>query len=583
MSTTQPTQQVKKLTTKKATATTADTTQVAVSQVSHATTATPVATQSKKSAKKPTTVTTTATTNTPAVSQVSHVTPVVSQTKKSAKNVSQVSQVNEVSNVSPKKSVVVETRVPNTKPSSIDYSGIGIGPSKAKNVLSYASFNSDVYKTRKAIIAAENKPFRPKPTAMKPDPEMPAQGEQTPISNLSKEFLDVINAAEQAHLQNLTSEYEKSVIKSLSSEQQDLYKKGLKEKMITMLSEDDREVYIKNNKDSMLTSLSNQEMRDYNLSFSSTFYDNFDNYCKENDSYAIGRVIKDKDGKEHERFNQWTRAMALVNKSCIRLSNKVREVLACFLDNLVLQYAHNGIVNCVNEGHSNLQLRHALNVTEGFNSRVSLDPFARTLYSYQAGLNWVETCKSLRDVSRRNTTVTASATTATTTEQDTQVVNKMPEYPKAKTEENFEGYVVDICRSLRVRLADKQTDTVEKNKYHNIKISENFKQFCSDIIHESICRIGSHLKETVSLKSVKTVNESLIYYSLRQLCNVCGIDYEPIGSDMETRLAKFTKYCEARRESRRNKRGTSDDGDSDADADVDADSDTDADENAVEY
>jgi hypothetical protein len=105
-----------------------------------------------------------------------------------------------------------------------------------------------------------------------------------------------------------------------------------------------------------------------------------------------------------------------------------------------------------------------------------------------------------------------------------------------------------------MQLANKQTDADNKLKYHNIKISENFKKFCSILIYEAILRIGEHLKEVVALKSVKTVNETLINHSLQQLCNICGVDFAPIKADMQVRLDKFEVYSAERGQTRRAKR-----------------------------
>lgn len=414
----------------------------------------------------------------------------------------------------------------NVKPAPIDYAGIGIGPAKAKKVLMNIAFNPEEYAVRMELIKAENKPVRPKPTENKPDPEMPEQGPQVPIEKLPKHVLAVVRAAEAAHAQSLLDDYEHYVVSEMGEEEREKYD-ALKKKARA----DDNFV-----------------LRDFNTKYRKGFYDGFDAYCKENDSYAIGRIVKDKDGNERERFNQWTRAMTLVNKSCIRLSNGVRDILACFLDNIVVQYATNGIINCVAEEHSNLQLRHAVAPTDTFDERVPLDAFARTLGGYQLALTWIESCRQTRDEIRDMRKKIKKG------ELQGDVVAEMPAYPDPEYEENFEGYVVEICRSVRMQLANQQSSAAEKAKYHNIKISENFKKFCSILIYESILRIGAHLKEVVKLKSVKTVNESLIYHSLQQLCNICGIDFEAIKTDMTERLAKFTKYCVERRKNRKDNR-----------------------------
>ena len=42
-------------------------------------------------------------------------------------------------------------------------------------------------------------------------------------------------------------------------------------------------------------------------------------------------------------------------------------------------------------------------------------------------------------------------------------------------------------------------------------------------------------------------------HSLRQLCNICGVDFTHMEEDINSRLLRFKKWCEERRETRRNK------------------------------
>jgi hypothetical protein len=287
------------------------------------------------------------------------------------------------------------------------------------------------------------------------------------------------------------------------------------------------------------------DLRAFNVSYNKKFYANFKSWCNDNDSYLPGKTITDRNGNVKVRFNEWTRAMALVNKSCIRLSGGVRDILACYLDNFVIQYARNGMINCVASKNSNLQLQHALTLSDDFDERVPLDAFARTFDGYQNALNWIEGCRQTKEerdelkarVKRDKIEGKIEAT--------------LPAYPDPEYDENFGGYVVDICRSVRIQLANSQKSAADKAAFHNIKISENFKKFCSIIINEAILRIGAHLKEVIALKDVKTVNENIMYHTLRQVSNICGNSFAPIEADLKTRLAKFEAWCAKRRAERK--------------------------------
>lgn len=425
---------------------------------------------------------------------------------------------------STKRQQLVKTKRPyNMKKAPIDYAGIGIGPAKVKKVLMHMAFNPVEHAVRQALKEAE-KPSVPKPTSENPNPEQPAQ---MPVSQLPANFLEVINRAEMDHMNTLRTEYENSYLSKLketNKERADMYVQAR------------NEAVSKHDESTGMFSLEK-----FNVSFDSHYYDNFTKFCQENDSYSVDRT-------DNKKFNQWTRAMALVNKTCTRLSSGVRDVLAAFLDHIVMQYARNGIQNCVNQNLSNLKLRHALLRSGDFNSVVPLDKLVRTFVGYESGHEWLISCQKARDDLREKRENLKKEKV-----KSESIASTLPDYPDPQYNENFEGYVVEICRSIKTQMAEEQKTAADKAKYLNVKISDDFKKFCSIVVYEAILRVGSHLKETVALKDVKTVNKSLMFHSLRQLCNICGIDFTPIEENMNMRLTKFKSWCEERRKNRGNK------------------------------
>ncbi len=405
----------------------------------------------------------------------------------------------------------------NLKPAPIDYAGIGIGPARVKKVLTTVALNPREAMVRRALLKAENKPVRPKPTAENPNPEMPAQGHQTPIEKLEPSALAVVREAEKAHHAALMDEYEREELKKLTEAQREAYTELRKE----------------------AAKKDNFNLHDFNLSQNKNFYAGFSAFCEANDSYQLGRKFTDDDGKEYEKYNQWTRATALINKLCTRLSSETRNILAGYLDNLVIQFAQNGLFNCLKEGRSIVQLRHALTPSEGFEERASLDPFARTLTNYQLALTWLDACRETREEARQHKA------------KGHQVETVLPSYPDPEYDEDFDGYVVDICRSVRIHMAEEQKVAAEKQKYLDASISSDFKRFCSFVIYESILRVGAVLKAEVALNNVKTVSEKLMYHALHQIHNSCGISFESFQKDLVERLARFSAWREARRKDRK--------------------------------
>jgi ribosomal protein S17E len=369
-----------------------------------------------------------------------------------------------------------------------------------------------------------------------------------PIEKLDPAVLAVVREAEKAHSDSLMEDYEREVVKKYDEAKRDAYQAARKE----------------------ASAKDNFNLHAFNLSQDKKFYDGFAAYCQENDSYLLSRKVKDEEtGEEWDKYNQWTRATALVNKLCTRLSQETRNILAGYLDNLVIQYARNGLHNCLKDNRSIVQLHHALTVSEGFNERVPLDSFARTLDNYQLALSWVEACRETREEVRQHKA------------KGHEVEAELPAYPDPEYNEDFDGYVVDLCRSVRIRMAEEQTVAANKQKYLDASISTDFKRFCSFIIYEAILRVGAILKAEVALNNVKTVSEKLMYHALHQIHNACGIDFEPVRHDLETRLEKFSKWREERRDARKakhNAKGAADDDEEEDDVPAAAEDDVVADE-----
>lgn len=399
----------------------------------------------------------------------------------------------------------------NIKPTTLDVTGIGIGPARVKAVLINEALNPREFAVRKEILRAENRSKRPRPTNDNPNPETPEQGPQIPLKDLPKDVQDVINEAEEHYKSSLYRAYENDVLSEFD--------------------DDTKNRYMEQRKNALEQSKQNSNefnLIEFNKQFNPTFYDNFETWREKNDHYA-----------NSEKYNEWTRANALVNKLCTRLSGHTRNIIASFLDCIVEQYANNGIHNCLLEERHIVQLRHALLQTEGFESRVLLHRFVSSFDQYDIALNWIEELrqtklevKALRDAGQ-------------------EVEFMLPSYPELNVDYEFEGYVSEICRSVKMRLAMSQTKEDVRSKYLNTSVSREFKKFCSYLVHEAIVRIGRCLRTTIDRLGVKTISDQMVLYILKQIHNVCGMNWEETKAIMDMRLEQFINWRVRRREERR--------------------------------
>lgn len=432
----------------------------------------------------------------------------------------------------------VTKRTHNTKPTALDIAGVCIGPARVRSVLMHTSLNPREHQVRLAIMAAENRPIRAKPTEENPNPPEPVQGPQTNIEDLPTDVLSVIREAEALHERTIREGYEREVMSNMSKDTKAQY---LDARRLAQQKE-------------------NFNLTAFNQSFDANFYDGLEQYVADNDSYVVG-----------EKYNQWTRASALVNKLTIRLSGNTRYIVAAFLDRIVEQYAYNGIHNCLLEGRHIIKPRHALTQTEGFDTRVPLDCFVKTFRNYGIGLNWIEACKEVREE------VTKFKN------EGKEVEFELPDYPDMGYDAKFDEYVGEICRSVRMRLASQEDDEEKRNSYLNTSVSKTFKRFCSDIVFEAILRIGTILRCSLQRANVKTVSDSMVRYAIEQIHNVCGMDFETVSNVISERLERFSEYRQKRKEDRRRKKNNASTEQSvDDEPEVDEDDEVDEEEEEVE-
>jgi hypothetical protein len=418
-------------------------------------------------------------------------------------------------------------RVHNTKPTNLNITGIGIGPARVKAVLINTSLNPDEFKARNIIIAAENKPKMPKPVKDKDGNlmpvEMPKQGKQTFINELDDETVKKIKEAEENHELSLRFSYERVVLDKYSKERKEDYMKKRKEYKSTNEKFD---------------------VANFNKSFDKNFYKEFAEYKLHHDSYIIGKefpVVKNsKNGKPREPYNEWTRAAALVNKLSMRLSGNTRNIIACFIDRVVEQLASNALYNCILDKRHILQLRHAIYTTPNYHERVPLSAFIETLHNYKTVLNWLNECRIVREQNK-----------VLKDNEEAQLVE--PPYPTVDYLYDFSGYVGEVCRSVRITQSESVSE-LEKEQYLETSVSYEFKRFCSDLINETILRIGSSLKLAVEREGVKTISDTMVYYIIEQIHAICGLDYKQTHKLMSSHMDTFIAWRAARKLDRVNKK-----------------------------
>lgn len=412
----------------------------------------------------------------------------------------------------------------NLKQPALMKNGIGTGTARVKSVLMHVALNPLEYRVRKAL----------QPVRTKSDDGTETVTEPLPLNKLPTEYQNLVAHAEQSYETSLRESYERQKVGShKKSESEDKFN-------VVSMSEETRKDYLakkkaavdqhtKTNKENHTDS--QFDLHKFNLSFDKNFYNQWPAFKDANDNYIVGKVYSDKNSEEpgKVKYNQWTRASALLNKLCTRVSSKTRNIIACFLDRIVEQYAANGIHNCFQEKRRIIQLRHALTEgTDGFEQRVPLHNLVQTLPAYRRAMAWVDAKLEAKEAKKTKDS-----------EETEESEDNLNFDPPTKYAYDFDSYASEICRSVKIQLAEQETDAAMKEQYINASVSREFKEFCSQVIYETILRIGAALKIDVESSGVKTISDEIVLKVLKLLHSNCGVEFASSWTVMQEKLRQY--------------------------------------------
>lgn len=418
-------------------------------------------------------------------------------------------------------------RQPNQKPTNMVSYGISIGPARVNKALIRSVLNPTEYAAIHAIKVAAGKPAtKPKPTAENPDPQMLPAVPARPVNTIDPAFWAVVQDAESKYEDLLTESYEREVISKFDEATRENYHKQRKE----------------------ATKSESFDQYTFNATFKKDFYDGLDAYIDQNDSCKDlvdekGFVVDDNgkrkvdiNGKEYQSKsnNEWSRAQKVIHKVLtLRVSAGTRIILATFLDTLVEQYIRNGLHNCKQAGYSIMHVDHALARTEGYKQRMPLDKLVMTYDCYDKADTWLAQCEAAHE--RHNKAK----------KEGKESKLEEPEYPHVQPKFMFMSYVQDLCRYVKNCLIKEQTTTEEKEKCARLNFGLDFKQFCVDVIVETIERVGKGLKLAVENHNVKTVSDKLVFDTLKSALVFCGLDYAETINTVQSKIKRYRDIKDA--------------------------------------
>ena len=132
------------------------------------------------------------------------------------------------------------------------------------------------------------------------------------------------------------------------------------------------------------------------------------------------------------------------------------------------------------------------------------------------------------------------------------------DYPKSKHEHNFDGYVSTICNNALIKFANKAKPE-DAEKLMQMSIDREVKHFCSNIVYEAIIRIGNSLRDIIGNGKVKTISDTMVRNTIRQMHVMTGVSYDAFNTHTTQAMAKFNEIRVSRRAERKAERNTTND------------------------
>lgn len=204
------------------------------------------------------------------------------------------------------------------------------------------------------------------------------------------------------------------------------------------------------------------------------------------------------------RYDELTKEQGALGRERTRFSTESSMALAVVLDELIRQLVTHAMDNVIGEDKKIIQVNH---LRDGA-SKLDLFPLVHALPSWHTVPDHV--IKKKKEEGDAEVEVPVAATEPESEHSD-------------KT--SFSFYVSSICRGIifdgteTVTDADGKVTTKPKKseKYGNIRVSTNIREYCNLLLIEFIHRLSVQLQETLKNQDVKTVTDDIIMDELRKM------------------------------------------------------------------
>lgn len=406
--------------------------------------------------------------------------------------------------------------------------GIVTASSRVKDYLD-SIINAEHERIVDAIREAQSKP---KPPVFKDGVQQPAEPHREPkkISELPKDIVAFINEAENQYKQRLVEKYERTIIQNLKKHNKKKYDEYMKERQAAQAAAE--------------TKGEEFNLEAFNKKTNPSFYNELPNAIK-NDILTINTVHKN----TVRCPDEWTRAIAVVNKTRIHFAKSTKIILSGFLDNIPRQLITNGIHNILQAGRSQVKLEFCLNQSAGFEKRVTLFQFLRSLSVYETLVKWVNECYAVTQANssrEKDQQLPQPARPAIIGGDGPVMIDGKPINDRVGM--IFKQSVGNVFNSVRSDMIKRETDEEKKRQLQMIKFSDDARLFCSGLIYEAITRIAKALARRINQEEKKTIRPFIMENMIIEMMELLGIsDVDVVMNDIKQRKQVFDEAAKRRK------------------------------------
>jgi len=359
-----------------------------------------------------------------------------------------------------------------------DRNGISLAPVRIRNILLNVVFNNRAVLAESELKAHEEELLN----------ESNLKNGYESFHKFSEQTQAYIKELRRDYLNLKMTQYERKKISELNPKQEKgSVKQPLPENVANLLNE--RRQRLKTN--------SEASFRDLYLQFDKNFYNDF------NEERRINNLT----GTDAFSFYK-----SLIAKDKIRLNEESRVRLTCFFELILRHFVAQANLSCVLNKNKTVNLGN-MNSDDASVSSNYLSTVVENLGAWKSVLDWEFNGKKQQLEELKNNQTDSAAKKL--------VMPKFVNYNKVNPNNKykFKSYIVDVCRDVSRQLSNappkcKYPEGLSKQDISNalrcLNVSNDFKEFCTQVLLELIYNLGSVLRILLKTRRDRTVEKNLV-------------------------------------------------------------------------